>query len=101
MTATVQRHGLVCQSCGMPLLAREDFGTDAHGSAVEHYCRHCLAGGAFTAPCISMQDMIEHSVAVMTQQGIMPDADARTLLGELLPRLKRWREARRGYFTPA
>ena len=83
--------GPFCQSCSMPLGKPDDFGTDQAGYRVNDYCQHCFANGAFTEPGISMESMLERCVAVMDRQGIMPAPQARALLTEVLPRLKRWR----------
>jgi hypothetical protein len=74
----------------MPLGKPEDFGTDPHGYRVNDYCRHCYTNGAFTEPDISMPVMLEKCVSVMAQQGIMPEPQARALMTDVLPRLKRW-----------
>lgn len=86
--------GPFCQSCSMPLNKPEDFGTDVVGYRVNDYCRHCYANGAFTEPHITLQEMTDKCVDVMVRQGIMPEAKARTLLLEVLPRMRRWREVR-------
>lgn len=83
--------GPFCQSCGMPLDSPEDFGTDLAGYRVNDYCRHCYLHGAFTEPDISMEAMMDKCVAVMDRQRIMPAAQARSLLEDVMPRLKRWR----------
>jgi hypothetical protein len=75
----------------MPLGKPEDFGTDPAGYRVNDYCRHCYTDGAFTEPAISMEAMLNRCVAVMDSQGIMPAPQARALLADVLPRLKRWR----------
>jgi hypothetical protein len=82
--------GPFCQSCSMPLRAPEDFGTDKAGFRVNDYCRHCFSDGAFTEPDISMQEMLDRCVAIMDQQGIMAASDARPLLADVMPRLRRW-----------
>jgi hypothetical protein len=82
--------GPFCQSCAMPLGTPEDFGTDQAGYRVNDYCRHCFADGAFTAPDISMEEMLAFCVDIMAKQGIMPAAQARGLLTDVMPRLKRW-----------
>jgi hypothetical protein len=74
----------------MPLGRPEDFGTDQAGFRVNDYCRHCFADGAFTDPDISMQAMLDRCVGIMDGQGIMGAADARLLLADVMPRLKRW-----------
>jgi hypothetical protein len=75
----------------MPLERPENFGTDEAGYRVNDFCRHCFANGVFTEPDISMQAMLDRCVAIMEQQGIMPAPQARALLSDVLPRLKRWR----------
>lgn len=88
---TQEPKGPFCQSCSMPLGKPEDFGTDQAGYRVNDFCRHCFASGAFTEPDISMQEMLDRCVGTMDQQGIMPAPQARALLADVLPRLKRWR----------
>ena len=85
--------GPFCQSCAMPLNGPEDFGTDPAGYRVNDFCRHCFANGAFTEPGISMQVMLDRCVGIMDQQGIMPAPQARALLTNVMPRLKRWQVA--------
>ncbi len=87
-----QPMGPFCQSCSMPLEKPEDFGTDVAGYRVNDYCRHCFTNGAFTEPEISMQAMIDRCVDIMAKQRIMPEAQARALLTDVMPKLKRWRE---------
>jgi hypothetical protein len=75
----------------MPLGKPEDFGTDPAGYRVNDYCRHCYVNGGFTEPKITMDVMLERCVGIMEQQGIMSVPQARTLLTQVMPRLKRWR----------
>jgi hypothetical protein len=75
----------------MPMEKPEDFGTASSGYRVNDYCRHCYQGGAFTDPGVTMGQMIDFCAGVMARQGIMPEPNARLLLTETLPRLKRWR----------
>lgn len=82
----------LCQSCGMPLEKPADFGTAANGSRINDYCRFCFQNGAFTAPNISMEGMIDKCVTMMGQQGIMPEAQARALMTQVIPKLKRWQK---------
>lgn len=46
-----------CESCGM-MLAPEEYGTDAHGSADSHYCKWCYQQGEYTYET-TMDAMIE------------------------------------------
>lgn len=83
--------GPFCQSCGMPLTKPEDFGTDVIGYRVNDWCHLCYVNGAFIEPDLSMQGMIDKCVDVMVRKNIMPHDKARTLMSEVIPRLKRWR----------
>jgi hypothetical protein len=85
--------GPFCQSCSMPLTKAEDFGTDRTGYRVNDYCRHCYATGAFTEPEVTLPQMIDRCVRIMSAQGIMPETEARVLLTDVMPRMKRWRPA--------
>ena len=85
-----QPKGPFCQSCSMPLERPEDFGTDVAGFRVNDYCRHCFVNGAFTEPAITMEAMRDRCVGIMAGQRIMPEAQARALLTDVFPRLKRW-----------
>jgi len=85
-----QPKGPFCQSCGMPLEKTEDFGTNADGFRINDYCRYCFQNGAFTEPDISMQRMIDKCVGWMERQGIMPETQARAMMADVIPSLKRW-----------
>jgi hypothetical protein len=75
----------------MPLEKPEDFGTAANGFRINDFCRYCFHDGAFTEPDISMKSMIDKCVGIMINQGIMPESQARALMTEVIPKLKRWR----------
>lgn len=83
--------GPFCQSCGMPLTKSEDFGTSAEGFRGNDYCRFCFDRGRFTQPDATLSGMIDKCVSIMSQQRIMPEAQARALMSEMIPKLKRWR----------
>ncbi|MFB3886461.1 MAG: zinc ribbon domain-containing protein [Thermodesulfobacteriota bacterium] len=87
-----QPRGPFCQSCGMPLERPEDFGTGASGFRIKDYCRYCFQNGAFTEPSIRMQGMIDKCVGIMVQRGIMPEGQAKALMAEVIPKLKRWQK---------
>jgi hypothetical protein len=80
-----------CQSCGMPL--SEEFGnlgTTADGSPVPEYCIFCFAGGNFTNPDQTMEEMIQSSIDNMTTDLQMPLEQATNLANSFIPTLKRW-----------
>ena len=85
-----------CQSCGMPLSATEDFGTEANGASSAEYCVYCYQHGAFTQNC-SMEEMIQICVEFFDQ---FKDETGRTYtreeaiagMREFFPHLKRWKK---------
>ncbi len=85
-----QPRGPFCQSCSMPLMKPEDFGTGPHGFRINDYCHYCFENGAFTEPNITMQEMIGKCIKIMIEQGIMPEQQARALMSQTIPILKRW-----------
>ena len=87
-----QSKGPFCQSCGMPLVRPEDFGTAADEFRINDYCHFCFQHGSFTDPDMTPLAMIEKCVALMAPR-IMPEAEARALLTGLVPQLQRWRSA--------
>ena len=85
-----QSKGPFCQSCGMPLEKPEDFGTEPNGFRINDYCHFCFQNGVFTEPNINMHGMIDKCAGMMAQQGIMPEVQAKALMKEVIPKLKRW-----------
>jgi len=83
--------GPVCQSCSMPLEKDEQFGTNADGSPCQEYCGHCFQQGSFTAPEITLEQMIDLCSDILVERMGAPEEKAREVMREVLPRLKRWR----------
>ena len=77
-----------CQSCAMPIREPAQFATERDGSENDSYCIYCYKDGAFTTDC-TMEEMIETCVPFMVEGG-MPEAEARRMMTESLPKLKRW-----------
>lgn len=82
-----------CQSCGMPMGAADEMcGANADGSKNGDYCQYCFENGAFTFNG-TMAEMIEicvpHVVASNPDTG---EADARKMMTEWFPTLKRWQK---------
>lgn len=75
----------------MPLVKPEDFGTDSGGVRINDFCHYCFENGVFTNPEVTMPEMIDRCVTIMTGSVGMPEAGARALLTEVMPKLKRWR----------
>lgn len=81
-----------CQSCGMPMEADGDFGTNQDSSRNEEYCCYCYQNGAFTAPEMTMEEMIDFNVKFNEENGhpFGTEEEARTMMGQWFPTLKRW-----------
>jgi len=77
----------------MPMNSTEVFGTNSDGSKTEEFCTYCFQNGKFTAPDITVQEMIDKCVSIMNQQKIMPEEQARDLMTKTIPNLNRWKTA--------
>ena len=56
----------ICQSCGRPMTAEEQFGRNADGSKNGEYCSYCYRDGAFTEDC-AMDEMIDHCLQFLDE----------------------------------
>ena len=81
----------ICQSCGMPMEAAEDFGANADGSESREYCRYCWQDGKFTAD-VELPEFIEMQVKIAVEKMGMDEAEARAVVETTLPDLNRWRQ---------
>jgi hypothetical protein len=83
-----------CQSCGMPMGTTDEmYGTNAGGSKSRDYCSYCFKNGAFSADC-TMDEMVEYCVPhVLSANPGMNEDEARKMLYEFVPTLKRWKTA--------
>lgn len=86
-----QPKGPFCQSCGMPMEKPDDFGTNADGLKINDYCHFCFENGAFTDPDITMKQMIEKCTGIMATKMNVPEIQAKSIINEFIPKLKRWR----------
>ena len=80
--------GAICQSCSMPMVKKEDFGTNADGSQNTEYCQYCYQHGNFAQLGATMEQVIGKSVEAMRHMK-MPE----TLIEQtkkVIPTLKRW-----------
>ena len=68
------------------------YGANADGSKSEDYCEHCFTKGKFTNEDCTMEQMIEICIPFVVED--MPDMsqdEAKIMLQEFMPTLKRWR----------
>lgn len=82
--------GPYCQSCGMPMLRPEKFGTEASGAPSSDYCCFCYQRGAFTNPTITQEQMIDKCVSILVNKRGIPEERAQATVRSFMPRLKRW-----------
>lgn len=82
-----------CQSCGMMFTAPDQHGHEADGTEVEDFCRWCYDDGAYTYET-TMEDMIEDCAPRMAEAMDWTVDESASLLGAVLPSLKRWKESR-------
>lgn len=79
-----------CQSCSLPLeLHPHLHGTHADGSKSEEYCQYCYENGKFLIDC-TMEEMVEICLPGMPKT--LSKEEARKLLTQTLPTLKRWKK---------
>lgn len=78
----------------MPIAAAfSNLGTNADGTASDTYCSFCFAGGKFTQPDLTVNDMIRMSIENMTGDDLrMPLDRATELANRVIPTLGRWKK---------
>lgn len=82
-----------CQSCGMPMGQTDEmYGRESDGSISADYCKYCYDNGKFTSNA-TMDEMIEICIPPMVEANAdMSEDDARKMMKEYFPNLKRWRK---------
>ena len=80
----------ICQSCGMPLRAEKDKGSEKGGAKSQKYCVHCYKNGEFTWPDATAERMQIYCMGVLTKDKHMPSFLAR-MATKNIPKLERWR----------
>ncbi len=80
----------MCESCGMPLKDGNK-GKEADGADSDRYCQHCYAGGEFTLPHATVDEMRQMSITGMTESH-WPRWLAR-LMTKNIHKLPRWQAA--------
>ena len=89
----MQPEGKFCQSCGMPLIKKEDHGTEADHIQSEKYCHYCYKDGKFTGPDITQEEMIEISAKGWAESDPNVSYDeAKTQMKMFIPHLERWKK---------
>ena len=71
----------------------EDRAQTADGTPETDWCKWCVEDGELVNPEESMEELIERCAPYMVESGSFKTVDeAASLLGVVLPQLKRWRE---------
>ncbi len=92
MTEIEGFEGEYCQSCGMPMDAKSDRGTNADGSPSEDYCTFCFAKGRFKEPEMTMDEMMFIFYNLLTEEMGMSEQAAEKMTEDVIPNLKRWKK---------
>ncbi len=83
--------GTFCQSCGMFLTPDENRAHNADGTLSDEWCKWCVnEDGSYANEC-TMDEMIETCAPMMAQGNDVAPDEAISLMGIVLPGLKRWR----------
>ena len=85
--------GPLCQSCGMPLEKEEHKGTEEDKSLSNEYCTYCYQNGEFTAPDITLEQMIKKVISIAIDKLNMPPFQAAMIANTVIPRLGRWKNS--------
>lgn len=80
-----------CESCGMILQDASQYGTGADGLANPEFCRWCYEDGSYVGPQ-TMDEVIEDWAPRLAEYCGWSTDEAVSLLGAVLPTLKRWRD---------
>lgn len=78
-----------CQSCGMMFTAPDQYAHEADGSETHDYCKWCYEAGAYLED-VTMDEMIEECAPRMAEAMGWTLDESASLLGAVLPTLKRW-----------
>ncbi|MCR9012113.1 zinc ribbon domain-containing protein [Gabonibacter chumensis] len=86
----------MCQSCGMPMNAESDYGTNQDESKNREYCCYCFQEGHFTKN-ITMEEMIEECADYVDEfnagSGLNYTREEAILeMKKYFPTLKRWQK---------
>ena len=81
----------LCQSCAMPMASDEDRGKNADGTINMDYCKYCYPNGSFNNENETMAEMVTTCIPFLVQYDGKTEVEARKLLEDTLPHLKRWK----------
>ena len=79
----------ICQSCSMPIVSEEQFGTNKDGSKNNDYCIYCYKDGDFIDK-VNMEEYIKMNIVFAKQAG-MTEKEMKDHCEKIFPTLKRWK----------
>ena len=87
---------LICQSCGMPMIDTEHFGTNKDLTANKEYCCYCYDEGHFTEE-VTMEEMMERYAELLEEYHRQTEKEfnreeAVERMRVYFPTLKRWKD---------
>jgi len=75
----------------MPMNSDAEYGTESNGTLSTDYCKYCYMNGAFVDTGITMEEMAEFCAKKMDEMKVTSYAQAKEMMDQMLPSLKRWR----------
>ena len=80
----------ICQSCSMPLMTQQDYGTDNDETFSNIYCKYCYQQGNFTYPNATVETIANHGAKIMSDLYQIPADNAKNFMTEQVKVLYRW-----------
>lgn len=80
----------ICQSCGMPLVNPEDFGTMESREPALMYCKYCYQQGKFTEHNVTIKALAARGAKILSDMYQIPIDKAEAFSSQHLQYLKRW-----------
>ena len=74
----------------MPMGDGAEYGTEKNGELSADYCTYCYQNGAFVDPSITMEEMSDFCAKKMAELNVAPYEQAKEMMDQVLPHLKRW-----------
>lgn len=81
---------VVCQSCSMPLMNEQDYGTESDETFSNIYCKYCYQQGNFTNPDATVESIAELGAKIVSDMYQIPADTAVNFVIEQVKVLYRW-----------
>lgn len=80
----------ICQSCSMPMMSQQDYGTESDGTVSKIYCKYCYHQGKFTNPEATVETIADHGAKIMSDMYLIPADNAKNFMIGQIKMLYRW-----------